>query len=216
MIPSLFFAYSMPSLGEEVLFILFSLDHGLIGKIAGALSFLAFVPYILSTLRGRNRPNRATWIIWTAVGVSLLASYAAAGARETVWVSVANLLAFLAVLGFSFKYGVGGWTPFDAACLLGAAFGFALWWWFDSPLPTLYSGLFVDFVGALPTIKKAWENPESEDLLAWVLFFVANALNLFAIRTWSVVVASYPVYMVFITFVLMAILIVRRIKWRSS
>ncbi|HSA58639.1 MAG TPA: hypothetical protein VLJ37_03035 [bacterium] len=188
----------------------FSDFHALSGIIAGALSFLAFVPYVLSTLRGRNRPNRATWIIWSAVGVSLLASYAAAGARETVWVAAANLLAFLAVLALSFKYGEGGWTFFDGACLLGAAFGLALWWWFDSPLPTLFSGLFIDLVGALPTVKKAWNDPASEDLLAWILFCAANAVNLLAIRTWNVAVASYPLYMVFITLVLVAILLLRR------
>jgi hypothetical protein len=184
--------------------------HAAAGIAAGALSFLAFVPYALATLRGRTRPNRATWIIWTAVGVSLLASYAAAGARETVWVAAANLAAFLFVLALSFKYGVGGWTPFDSGCLIAAAFGGALWWWFDSPLPTLFSGLFVDLVGALPTIKKAWEDPDSEDLLAWVLFAVANAVNLLALRTWSVVLASYPAYMVFITLLLVGILVLRR------
>ncbi|MCE9625606.1 MAG: hypothetical protein K8R69_09190 [Deltaproteobacteria bacterium] len=193
-----------------------NLNPALIGKIAGALSFLAFVPYIVSTLRGINRPNRATWIIWTAVGISLLASYAAAGARDTLWVSGANLAAFIAVLAISFKYGEGGWTRFDIGCLVAAALGFGLWWWFDSPLPTLYSGLFIDFVGALPTIRKAWANPESEDLLAWTMFCIANAINLFAIREWSVVIASYPVYMVFITFLLMAILILRRAQRRLS
>jgi hypothetical protein len=188
--------------------------HAVAGAIAGALSLLAFVPYVIATLKGRTRPNRATWIIWTAVGVSLLASYAAAGARETVWVAAANLAAFLFVLVLSFKYGVGGWTAFDAACLLGAAFGFALWWWFDSPLPTLFSGLFVDLVGALPTVKKAWEDPESEDLLAWILFAIANAVNLLAIREWGVVMASYPVYMVFIALVLAGILVIRR-SWKQ-
>lgn len=187
----------------------------IIGKIAGGLSLLAFVPYVLSTLRGVNRPNRATWVIWTAVGISLLASYAAAGARDTLWVSIGNLTAFIAVLLLSFKYGEGGWTPLDIGCLIAAAFGFALWWWFDSPLPTLYSGLFIDFVGAVPTIKKAWIDPRSEDLSAWILFFVANSLNLFAIREWSVAIASYPVYMVFITFLLMAILLVRR-AWKPG
>ena len=61
-----------------------TIDHSLLGKIAVALSFLAFVPYVLATLRGKTRPNRATWIIWSAVGVTLLASYAVAGARETL------------------------------------------------------------------------------------------------------------------------------------
>ncbi|HEX5038086.1 MAG TPA: hypothetical protein VFX30_13085 [bacterium] len=184
--------------------------HAVVGIVAGALSFLAFVPYVLSMLKGKNRPNRATWIIWTAVGVSLLASYAASGARETVWVAAANLLAFLFVLALSYKYGVGGWKVLDVSCLIGAAFGFSLWWWFDSPLPTLYSGLFIDLVGAVPTIAKAWKDPESENLPAWVLFFAANALNLLAIKEWSVAMASYPVYMAFITLALVSVLLWRR------
>jgi hypothetical protein len=183
------------------------------GIVAGALSFLAFVPYVLSTLKGKNRPNRATWTIWTAVGVSLLASYAAAGARETLWVAAANLLAFLFVLALSFKYGVGGWKALDVSCLIGAALGFLMWWWSDSPLPTLFSGLFIDLVGAVPTVAKAWKEPESENLLAWILFCAANAINLLAIKTWTVVLASYPLYMVFITFVLVAVLVARRGAW---
>jgi len=189
-----------------------AVNPALVGKIAGALSFSAFIPYIVSTLRGINRPNRATWIIWTAVGISILLSYSAAGAKETVWVAAANLAAFGLVLILSFKYGEGGWNLFDAVCLGGAAFGFALWWWFQSPLPTLYSGIFVDLIGALPTLRKSYYDPKSEDLLAWVLFFVANALNLLAIREWNLAIASYPVYMSFITFLVMAILLVRRNK----
>jgi len=186
-----------------------NIDHALVGKIAGIFSFLAFIPYILATLRGRNRPNRATWIIWSAVGVSLLASYAASGAKETIWVSVGNLVAFVAVLILSVKHGEGGWTRFDGACLFGAAFGFFLWWWFDSPLPALFSGLFVDFVGALPTLKKSYRDPESEDLFTWVLFAIANSINLLAIRQWTWVIASYPLYMVFIAGVMVVLLTVR-------
>jgi hypothetical protein len=180
------------------------------GLAAGALSFLAFVPYVIGMVKGKNRPNRATWIIWTAVGVSLLASYAATGARDTVWVAAANAVAFLSVLLLSIKYGVGGWSGFDAACLAGAAFGFGLWWWFASPLPTLFSGLFIDLVGALPTIKKIWREPDSEDLTAWILFFVANAINILAIEDWGVVVASYPVYMTSITLFLVVEILIRR------
>lgn len=186
--------------------------HAWAGYVAGALSFLAFVPYIVATLRRKTRPNRATWIIWSAVGVTLLVSYAAAGAQETIWVAAANVLAFGAVLALSFKYGEGGWTPFDAACLFGAAFGFVLWWWFDSPVPTLFFGLFVDLMGALPTIRKSYVDPKSEDLFTWILFLAANAINLLAIREWNVIFASYPVYMTGITGVIVGVLAVRRGK----
>ena len=56
------------------------------------------------------------------------------------------------------------------------------------------------------------KDPKSEDLTAWVLFFVANALNLLAIRRWSVALASFPVYMAFITLLLVAVILLRRIR----
>tara|TARA_B100001964_G_scaffold57537_1_gene65122 strand:+ start:44756 stop:44989 length:234 start_codon:yes stop_codon:yes gene_type:complete len=56
-------------------------------------------------------------------------------------------------------------------------------------------GLSVDFAGAMPTIRKAYHAPESEDRVAWILFISGNTLNLFAIETWSFAIAVYPVYM---------------------
>ena len=114
----------------------FSLQH-ILGISAGILSFLAFVPYIIATLRGSNRPNRATWIIWAVLGFILLGSYKAAGATDTLWLTVGNVVAFSAVVLISFKYGEGGWKLLDISCLTLAALGIFLWWYYSSPLLAL-------------------------------------------------------------------------------
>ncbi len=183
--------------------------HSLMGICAGILSFLAFVPYIVSTLRGQNRPNRATWIIWGVLGFILLGSYKAAGATDALWLSVANALAFSAVVILSFKYGEGGWGALDGICLTIAIFGIFLWWYFSSPLLALYLSVAIDFVGALPTLKKAYLKPAEENRLAWILFWIANTLNLFALNEWNFAMAFYPVYMFLITGTLSIILILR-------
>ncbi|MDO8519167.1 MAG: hypothetical protein Q7T11_03270, partial [Deltaproteobacteria bacterium] len=72
--------------------------HALAGRSAGVLALAGFIPYVLATLKGKNRPNRATWIIWASVGLILLFSYKSAGATHTLWTSVANCIAFGAVL----------------------------------------------------------------------------------------------------------------------
>ena len=35
--------------------------QGLLGQLAGTISFLGFVPYIIEIVQGKTRPNRATW-----------------------------------------------------------------------------------------------------------------------------------------------------------
>ncbi len=186
--------------------------HAFFGKIAGITTFVAFIPYIFQMIKGRNRPNRATWIIWTVVGFNFLASYHDLGATDTLWVSIGNLCAFFFVMVLSFRYGVGGWSLFDKVCLLGAGLGMAIWGLLHAPLLALWVSIVVDFLGALPTIRKSYQDPESEDFLSWILFLLANTLNLFAISSWNLAQASYPIYFFFISLLQATILGVGRWK----
>lgn len=168
---------------------------GMAGMVAGILTLLSFIPYIISILRKKTRPNRASWFIWTVVGFMCGASYYSAGANHTIWVPVSYMIGpfFTAIL--SLKYGEGGWTRFDRGCLAIAGVSLGLWWVFNSPLIALVINLVVDFMGALPTIRKSYYEPEKEDKTAWAMGFMGNTANLFAVERWSFAIAVYPVYM---------------------
>ena len=166
----------------------------LAGQVAGAASLVAFIPYVLAILRGETRPNRATWWIWTATSFVLLASYYFAGADTTIWVPASYFAASFVTALLSIRYGEGGSTPLDRGCLAGAGAGLLAWWWFDSPVVALVMALGVDLAGALPTIRKAWVAPHTEDRLAWGLFIAGNTLNLVAVDRWEFAIAIYPIY----------------------
>lgn len=180
------------------------------GKVAGIVSLVAFVPYILAILRGETKPNRASWWIWTVVGFMLGASYFSSGANHTIWVPVSFIIGPLAIIILSIKYGEGGWTRFDRYCLIGAGVSVVLWWMFSSPLIALFINLFIDFMGALPTIRKAYNEPESEDRTAWMLFFAGNIVNLFAVESWTLTIAAYPIYMFFASGLITVFIFIRR------
>ena len=167
----------------------------LAGWIAGVLSLLAFLPYIVAILRGQTRPNRATWWIWTTAGLVLGASYYFSGAETTIWVPVSYIVGPLVTALLSIRYGEGGSTPLDRGCFAGAGAGLLFWWWFNSPVVALVMTLGVDFAGAVPTMKKAYLAPHTEDRLAWALFIAGNAFNLLAVDRWEFAIAIYPVYM---------------------
>ena len=45
---------------------------------------------------------------------------------------------------------------------------------------------------------------------AWLLFFTGNAINLFAVETWTFMIAVYPIYRFFGSGAITALIVVRR------
>lgn len=178
----------------------------LFGISAGAIGFLGFIPYVIGTLRGTTKPNKTTWLIWAAMGVIIAASYFSAGASDSAWLPAAYAIGIFIVAALSLRFGEKGWTKLDLFCLLGAGVGLLLWWLTSEPTFALYLTITVDAIGFIPTLRKAYERPESEDRLAWCLFLVADALNIFAISEWTLAQASYPVYVLVFTLALNALL----------
>ena len=167
----------------------------IVGIAAGIFGFIAFLLYYLSIIQGKTRPNRATWFILTIVGVLIATSYYASGARETLWVPISYTLGPLIAFFLSFRYGEGGWTFFDRLCLVGCVVSVVLWKIAETPEVTLFFNILIDFFGILPTLKKAYLDPSSEDKLAWSVTSFSNFLNILAVSTWSFVIGFYPVYM---------------------
>ena len=168
------------------------------GKLAGIISLSAYAPYILSILRKETKPNRASWIIWAIVSTIIALSYREAGASYAFLAPVGYVIGSTIVFIFSIRHGVGGWTPFDRKCLIGAAISLVLWKIFDSPMSALLINLLINLLGTLPTARKAWYQPETESNVAWSLFSLGSIVNLFAVENWTFSMAVYPVSMIFL------------------
>ena len=165
------------------------------GIIAGVLSILDFFLYSISIVRHKTTPNRATWLIFSLVGLLIFSSYYSLGARETIWVALGYAIGPFVIFLLSIKFGTGGWSSFDKLCLLGASTSLVLWWLFNSALIALLINILIDFFGILPTIKKSYLDPTSEEGLPWFITFISCVLNIFAIQVWKFEIWIYPVYM---------------------
>lgn len=165
------------------------------GICAGIFSLLGFVPYIVTICQGKTSPNRASWSIWASLGIVLAVSNYSAGARETMWLLTAYAVCQITIAVLSLKYGEGGWNTFDRTCLLGALISIVLWQLFDSPLIAITISIAIDSLGALPTIKKSYLQPETEDLFSWMMFWTAGTLNICALTRWSVELVAQPIYL---------------------
>ncbi|MFM2314728.1 MAG: hypothetical protein RLZZ04_4004 [Cyanobacteriota bacterium] len=187
------------------------------GVLAGFFSLMGFIPYLISIIRQKTQPNRASWWIWATLGTIIAVSNYSAGARDTMWLLSAYTFCQLAIAVLSIKNGEGGWSTFDQTCMLGAIISIIFWWWTKEPLTAISINIAIDSLGALPTIRKSYSQPETEDLFSWTMFLTASMFNLFALTDWSIVLASYPIYLFSFNFIVVILLALPKLtSWNKN
>lgn len=171
-----------------------SAESGAIGVLAGWLALAAFVPYVRAILAGRTRPNRASWFIWSITCIGTALTYRASGAVSTIWVAYGYVAMTLLIAALSSRYGSPGTSALDWVCLSAAILSLIPWVVFRNAPASLYLGIVVDCFAALPTLKKAFFEPQTEDRLAWTISTAAMVLNVFAVDDWRPEISVYPAY----------------------
>ena len=164
--------------------------------VAAVIALAGSVPYVIDTLSGHTRPNRATWMVYAVVGCLAVVSSYAAGGRWSLLLGVAYAIGPIAILLASIRHGEGGWSPLDRSCLGLAAFGLVGWAVSGDPRVGVVLQTLADAVGTVPTWIKAWRDPAHENRRAWTCYAAASVLNLFAIASWSIGEVCYNAWLV--------------------
>lgn len=191
------------------------IDHVLLGKIAGVLALIQIIPYVISIFRGNTKPQRATFAIWSVVNIVTATSYIAAGATTTKWMSIVFVFTAILIFLLSFKYGMGGYGALDISCMAIAGLAIALWVVTDNPVVALYANLAALSLGYIPTLKKVYRLPRTENMLAWLLTGAASILNVMALTSLAPEIALLPLIGM-VGSVSVALLIVSaKLQWRK-
>lgn len=190
--------------------------YQILGIMAGVIGLLGYIPYIVSILQGKTKPNRASWFIWTLVGGLLAFSYMSAGDMNTAWVPLGYFIGPFVTAILSIRYGYAVWTKLDTFCVVAALISVVPWLFSHNASLTLIINVLIDSTGAIPTIVKSYREPETEDFTAWLLFFIANTLEVVAISDWSNLTVIYPVYLFFLAGSITAFILRGKIKKKLS
>jgi hypothetical protein len=167
--------------------------------LSAVLSTLAYVPYARAIIKGGGtvRPNRASWFTWWVVDAAMVWSLAAAGEWSAVPMFAAFTLGSSVILALSVKGGEGGFTPLDLSCIAVALLGLVIWKGFaSSPMIAVSANALAAVMGAVPTIIKAYHNPESEDALTWRIFLAGGTASVLAASSLTYAALIGPVVVV--------------------
>lgn len=164
------------------------------GYLSGAAIVLSFVPYVVSTLRGGARPEKASWFIWAVLGGITFTSQLASGATDSLWLPGLQTFGDSIVFLFSLRYGIGGFARRDRIALVLAGAGLLLWYLADEPFLALAIAVGIDAAGVFLTVRKNMEHPGTESDAAWILTALAGLLGVFAVSPETPGLLVYPVY----------------------
>jgi hypothetical protein len=154
------------------------------GVLAGVLSLISAVLYVLAVKRGTTTPSLASFGIWLVLCTIVARAYWVGGARWSALVPIVLAVAMWVVVGVALKTGHFSrkWTLLEKLCIAGSVVSLTMWFTTGMPLPTLIWSMVVDFCAAIPTIAKCWKEPHTEDRTAWTISGASQLVNLFAIE----------------------------------
>ena len=177
----------------------------LLGALIG---FGGGLTYVADTLRGRVRPNRVSWFLWSLAPLIAFAAELKEGvglpAVMTFVVGVNPLL----VLTASFVSPGSAWkiSRFDLCCGLLSLIGLSLWGVTRQGDLAIAFAMAADALAAVPTLVKALRAPESESYLGFFGFGINGGITLLTIRRWTFGNYGFPLYICLLSLTLAALI----------
>lgn len=172
--------------------------------LGAALNLLGTSRYILDTLKGKTKPNRVSWFMWS------LAPFVAFAAEINKGVGLQSLMTFMSgfcpllilIASFANRKSVWRISKFDIICGALSLLGLVLWLSTRQGNIAIVFSIFADALAALPTIVKSYKEPESESWLAFFMAAISAGITLLALDHWTFANYGFPIYILSICIVL--------------
>ena len=154
------------------------------------------VAYLVDTVKGKVRPNRVSFLLWS------IAPFIAFAAQIKQGVGLESLMTFstgflpLTVFIASFVNKKAEWklTKFDLFCGVLSMVGLILWLITKVGNIAITFSILADGLAALPTIIKAYKYPDTEIAWPWIATSFGVILTLFTLNTLTFANSGFIIY----------------------
>ena len=179
--------------------------------LAILLTFVGFYPYVASIFKNQTKPHVFSWVIW---GVTTLIVFFAQLADEGgvgAWpTGVAAVITFyVAALAYVRRADIHI-TQSDWFFFILSILSLPIWYWTSSPLWAVILLTSVDTLGFIPTFRKAYHQPFSENISFYFIMGIRSFISILALEHFSVTTILFPAAIGVMCFFLIYVLWVRR------
>jgi hypothetical protein len=178
--------------------------------IASVLAFVGNIAYLKDVVRGKVRPHPYTWFIWSIVSlVTFLGGLEKGAGIDAIPTAVAEgftIIIFLYAVARLFKrsgatihvrkHEIGHIRPIDHIFLVVALLGLIPWALTKDPTISVIVVVTIDVIAFIPTLRKTWAHPETEQPLLYQMNVTRHILTLFSLGAFNVATALHSVAMI--------------------
>ena len=175
------------------------------------LTFVAFIPYIVSILKTKVRPHVFSWVIWSITTLTVYFAQWSEGAGVGAWSTGISgcVTVFIAVLAFikrdDITITISDWIFFTLALM-----SLPLWYVVSDPMWTVIILTSIDVMAFGPTVRKTYAMPYSESIVFFAIFALRDFLVVLALEHYSVTTVLFPASISISCVLLIAIIMFRR------
>jgi hypothetical protein len=165
--------------------------------MAGALVFLCGTAvYIRDMVHRNTKPNLVTWVLWAVAPLVASAAALSTGARWSVLPTFIVGFGPLLVVICAITKRSAMWKPTMSSYWCGLLSVIALILWRITREPNVAVGFAIlsDTLAALPTLKKAWQFPETESGTIYIAGLLNILTSFTVIQVHSFAEIGFPVY----------------------
>jgi hypothetical protein len=164
--------------------------------LGALLSFYGGLSYLIDTIKGRVKPNRITWFLWA------LAPLIAFAAEREKGVGLASLMTFMVgfnplmifIASFINKKSYWKLQKFDYVYGLMSIVGLILWKITGEGNLAIFFAILADALASIPTVIKAYKNPETESTKIYLFACVNSGITLLTLKVFDLAHLGFPLY----------------------
>jgi hypothetical protein len=177
--------------------------------IAVLIQVGATAGYACDTWRGKIQPNRVTWFMWALAPFIAWVAELVGGVGFFLSLPV-FMIAFepVVILACSLANKEAYWrtSSFDYLCGLFSAIGLIIWYVTRNQDYAIVFSILADFFAAIPTVRKAYSHPESENGTYFWVYAAGMILAVFCIPQNNFTSMGFLVYSAIINLVIASVI----------
>jgi len=163
------------------------------GAAALALTFIAFIPYYRTIIKGETRPHIFSWFIWGVGTVIIFVAQLSDGGGIGAWpIGISGLLTLGVALLALRQSADRSITRIDWVFLILAGSALPLWFITSTALTAVIVLTIVDLLGFGPTIRKAYVLPYEENVTFFGMALARNGFVIAALEHYSWTTVLFP------------------------
>lgn len=167
--------------------------------LALLISFIGIIPYTIDTIKGKVKPNRVTWFLWSFVPFIAFISQIKQGvgiqSLFTFMTAFTPAIVFLA--SFFNKKAYWKIGRLDITCGILSILGVILWQLTSIANLAIFFSIMADFLAALPTVVKSWFEPETENYIPYLTAAISALITILTIKIWNFETGAFSIYILF-------------------